>query len=65
MRTIVGLLIGGVAFLVVLKLLAALVLPLVGIFFGLIGMAIKLTILAAVAYFVYSFIRARRRGRVA
>ena len=65
MRTIAGLLIGGVAFLFVLKLLAALVVPLVGVLFGLIGMAVKLAVLVAVGYFLYSYMRTRRRERAA
>ena len=61
MRTFAGLLVGGVAALVLFKLVAGLILPLIGIFFGLIAMAIKLAILVAVGYFVYTLVRNRQR----
>ena len=61
MRTVAGLFFGGVAAVVAFKLITALVLPLVGIFFGLVALVIKLAIVAAVAWFVYSLVRGRRR----
>ena len=60
MRTVAGLFVGGVAAVVAFKLITALVLPLVGIFFGLVALVIKLAIVAAVAWFVYSLVRGRK-----
>ena len=61
MRTVAGLFVGGVAAVVAFKLITALVLPLVGIFFGLVALVIKLAVVAAVAWFVYSLVRGRKR----
>jgi len=61
MRTVAGLFVGGVALVIVLKLVGALVLPLVAILFGLIALAIKLAIVIAVGWFAYSFFRNRNR----
>ena len=60
MRTFAGLFVGGIAAVVLFKLIAGLILPLFGIFFGLVAMAIKLAIVVAIAYFVYSLVRNRR-----
>jgi hypothetical protein len=61
MRTVAGLFVGGVVAVVAFKLITALVLPLLGIFFGLIALAIKLAIVVAVGWFVYSLVRNRKR----
>ena len=61
MRTVAGLFVGGVVAVVAFKLITALVLPLVGIFFGLIALAIKLAIAVAVGWFLYSLVRSRKR----
>ena len=61
MRTVAGLFVGGVALVIVLKLVGALVLPLVAILFGLIALAIKLAIVIAVGWFAYSYFRNRSR----
>ena len=61
MRTFAGLFVGGVAAVLLFKLVAGLILPLIGLFVGLIAMAFKIAIFVAVAYFVYSLIRNRKR----
>ena len=61
MRTFAGLFVGGIAALLLFKLLAGLILPLVGIFVGLVAMAIKIAIVVAIGYFVYSLVRNRNR----
>lgn len=61
MRTFGALALGGLAGLVILKLVAALVLPLFGLMFGVVGTLVKVGLWLAVAYFVYTLIRGRRR----
>ena len=61
MRSFGALALGGLAGLVVLKLFAALVLPLFGVMFGVVGMLVKVALWLAVAYFVYTLIRGRRK----
>ena len=61
MRTVAGLFVGGVVAVIALKLIFGLVLPVVGFFFGLLFLAIKLAIVVAIGYFVYSLIRGRKR----
>ena len=51
----------GVASLIVLKLLAALALPLLSMLFGLLGLALKVGLVVGVAYLVYRLVR-RQRG---
>jgi hypothetical protein len=65
MRTVAGLFVGGVVALVAFKLLAAIVLPVVGLFFALLGLAIKLAIVVAIGWFVYSLVRGRKREQEA
>ncbi len=65
MRTFAGLFVGGIAAVVVLKLLAGLLLPLLGLFFGLAAMAIKLVVFALIAWFVYRMFKGKRREREA
>jgi len=61
MRTFVGFAAGGVIALVVLKILAALFLPILGSLVALVAIGVKLLLLAAVVYFVYSLVFKRRR----
>lgn len=63
MRTFAGLFVGGLATLFIMKLLAGLFLPLLGLVLGLIGMVVKITLFGLVAYFVYRFLTSRRRER--
>lgn len=61
MRTFGAMALGGLAGLVILKLAAALILPLFGVMFGVVGMLVKVGLWLAVAYFVYTLIRGRRK----
>lgn len=61
MRTFGAMALGGLAGLVILKLLATLVLPLFGVMVGVVGMLVKVGLWLAVAYFVYTLIRGRRK----
>jgi hypothetical protein len=42
------------------KLLATLVLPLLGVLFGLVAAAFKIALIVAVGFFIYSLIKKRR-----
>ena len=61
MRTFAAITAGGVLGVLVLKLLATLVLPILGMLVGLVMTGVKLVLMAAVAYFVYSLIFKRKR----
>lgn len=63
MRTFAGLFVGGIATILIVKLLAGLFLPLLGLVLGLVGLVVKLTLFGVVAYFVYRFLTSRRRER--
>lgn len=54
--------IGGLAGIVVLKLLAALIFPLFGFMFGVVGMVMKIGLWIAIGYLVYTLLRGRRRA---
>ena len=59
MRNVAMLTAGGVAGVLLLKLLGALIIPVLGLFFGLLAMTVKLALLAAVVFFVISMLRKR------
>lgn len=61
MRAIGAMALGGLAGLVILKLMAAMVFPLFGFMFGLVGLLVKVALWVAVGYFVYTLIRGRRK----
>jgi hypothetical protein len=61
MRTFGALFIGGVAAIMLFKLFAMLVFPLVALVFGLIGMAIKIALLVGIGWLVYNLVRGRKR----
>jgi hypothetical protein len=61
MRTFAGWFVGGVAALVLFKLVAGLILPLIALVMGLFAMAIKIAIFVAIGWFVYSLVRNRKR----
>ena len=61
MRNFGALALGGIAGIVILKLLAALVFPLFGFMFGIVGTVVKLALWIAIGYFVYTLIRGRRK----
>ena len=60
MRTFAGMFVGGVAAILLFKLVFGLLLPLVGLAVGLAAMAIKIALLVGVAYFVYTLVRNRK-----
>lgn len=60
MRTFGAMALGGLAGIVILKLLAAMVFPLFGIVFGLMATMVKVALWVAIGYFVYTLIRGRR-----
>jgi hypothetical protein len=65
MRNVAGLFVGGVVALIAFKLITAIVLPVVGFFFALVWLVIKLAIVIAIGYFVYSLVRGRKREQEA
>ena len=60
MRAFAGMFVGGVAAIVLLRLVFGLILPLVGIVIGFVAMAVKLALLVAIGYFVYTLVRGRK-----
>jgi hypothetical protein len=60
MKTFAALTVAGVAGLVLFKLLAALLLPILGLLFGLVALTVKLALIAALGFFVYSMIKKGR-----
>lgn len=58
MRSFGALAVGGLAGFMLLKLL---VLPLLGVMFGVVGLLVKVALWVAVGYFVYTLIRGRRK----
>ena len=65
MKTFATFTVAGVAGLVLLKLLATVLLPALGILFGLVALTMKLALVAAIGYFVYSMIRKGRNKAAA
>ena len=65
MKAFATLTVTGVAGVVLFKLLATLLFPLLGLFFGLLAMTIKFAVIAAVVFFVYSMIRKRKEADAA
>jgi len=64
MKTFAGFVAGGAIALVVLKILAALLLPILGSFLALVMTGVKLVVLAAVVYVAYSWLLKRRKEGV-
>jgi len=65
MKTFAALTVTGVVGMLLLKLLASLFLPILGMFFGILAMVVKFALIAAVIFFVYSMIKKRREANVA
>jgi len=65
MKTFAALTVTGVVGIVLFKLLAALVFPILGLFVGLLVMTVKLALLAAVVFFIYSMIKKRKEADAA
>ena len=61
MRSFAGMFVGGIAALLLFKLFAGLVLPLIALVMGLVGVAFKVALFVAIGWFVYSLVRSRRR----
>jgi hypothetical protein len=61
MRTFAALTVSGVVGLLLFKLIASLIFPLLGVFVGLLAMTVKFALIAAVIFFVYSMIRKKKR----
>jgi len=64
-KTFAAVTVAAVAGFVALKALLALLLPLFGLFFGLVVLAFKLAVVGAIIAFVWSAIRRGRRRSVA
>lgn len=65
MRSFAALTVAGVAGLVLIKLAAAVLLPLVGLLIGVAVLTVKIALVAAIGFFVYSMIRKSARGAAA
>lgn len=61
MKTFATLTVAGIAGIALFKLLTALLLPVLGLLFGLVALTFKLALVAAVVFFVYALIRKGRR----
>ncbi len=59
MKSFVKLALAGISGVVLLKLFASIVIPLLGMALGLVALALKLAVLVAVAFFLYSLLRKR------
>ena len=53
--------IGGIAGFMILKFLFALIFPLFGLVFGVMGTVLKVGLWIAIGYFVYTLLKGRRR----
>ena len=62
MKTFATVAVAGVAGVVFFKLLAGLVFPILGLFVGLLAMTVKLALIAAVIFFIYSMIKKRKEA---
>lgn len=60
MKSLVKLTVVGISGVVLFKLFATLLFPLLGLIFGLLAMTVKFALIAAVICFVYSMIRKRK-----
>ena len=65
MKTFASLTVAGVAAVLFLKLLTALLFPMLGLFVGLLAMTVKFALIAAVIFFVYSMIKKRKEADLA
>ena len=57
MRTFAALTVTGVASVVLFKLFATVILPLLGVLLGLFFLTVKLALIAGAIYFIYSMVR--------
>ena len=61
MRNFGALALGGVAGIVILKLVATMFMPLLGAAFGLLAFMVKIGLWVAVGYFIYTLLRGRNK----
>jgi len=62
MKTFATLTVAGISGIVLLKLFATILFPLLGLLFGLLAMTVKFALIAGVIFFVYSMIKKRRNA---
>lgn len=62
MKTFATLTVAGITGIVLLKLFATILFPLLGLLFGLLAMTVKFALIAGVIFFVYSMIKKRRNA---
>jgi len=60
MRSFAKLAVAGISGVVLFKLFATILFPLLGLLFGLFAITVKFALIAAVVFFVYSMIRKRK-----
>lgn len=60
MRTFAAFTVAGVAGIAMFKLLTVLIIPILGLFIGLMAMTVKLAVIAAVVFFLVSLFRKKR-----
>ncbi len=60
MKSFAKVAVAGISGVVLFKLFVTILFPLLGLLFGLLAMTVKLAVIAAVAFFVYSMIRKRK-----
>jgi hypothetical protein len=60
MRTLAPVAFAAISGVVLWKLFATILLPMLGVLLGLVGATLKFALIAAVAYFIYAMIRKRR-----
>ncbi len=65
MRTLAALTVTGVAGVLLLKLLVAVMFPILGMIIGLFAMTVKFALIAGVIFFVYSMIKKRKEEQAA
>ena len=61
MKSFAKLAVVGVSSVVLFKLFASVFLPMMGMLFGLLAMTVKLALIAAVVFFIYSLFRKKER----
>jgi uncharacterized protein involved in cysteine biosynthesis len=64
MKAFAALTVAGVAGLVLLKILAAVLLPVLGLVIGMVALTMKVALMAAIGFFIYSMVRKRARSSV-
>ena len=65
MRTFAAFSVAGISGILLFKLLTTLFIPLLGLLMGLVAMTVKLALIAAVVFFVYTMMKKRREEQTA